>query len=465
MTTESRQLTTSQRRCANIGGLALACRFAAWPRRLLLAIVALVYINTPLLAADQDRYVVIKTAKAITISGDDINRAIIVIKNGKIDAVGANVKYPSDSKVIDASDLIVMPGMINPRSRLGLPSIRRTGNKSHLKLVDHYYPPEGDAYARLLEAGYTTLGLYVNGQGMPGQGLVVHTHEAEPRQGIKTEGLIRVSFSNPGRDKKLLSGALKAAQDQIDKEKKATTQPATPPSRKTGARRARSQPSRRPTTRPTSRPTSKPTSRPTSRPARRQASVKPEIKTFMALLKKTDGYLAHIEFARASDVIHFADAIGKYEFPRVYVFTGSPSDLHYVVDHELLGKAEALVAFTPTLANMPLTVNPYNRLRRFAEAGCRVVLMPVSDSVTGHEQMRQRLVMLVRAGLKREHALQGVTLRAAEMLGLDKQLGSIEKGKNADLIFLDGDPLDPFAEVRRVMIDGEIVAEYEKAVH
>lgn len=460
MKDESQQLTTALRPADRVGGTEVACRFAACTRRLLLPMLICVYINTPLLAADQDRYIVIKTKKAITISGDDIKRAVIVIKNGKIDAVGSNVKYPADSKVIDASDLVVMPGMINPRSRLGLPDIRRSGNKSHLELADHYYPPEGDAYDRLLEAGYTTVGLYVNGQGLPGQGLVVHTHQPEPRKGIKTEGLIRVTFSSPGRDKKLLGGALKAAKDQIEKDKKASTQPATRPA---PTRPSRTQPARRPTTRPTTRSTTRAAGRPTSRPAPKRPTVKPEIKPMMALLKKTEGYMAHVEFSRASDVIHFADAIAKYEFPRAYVFSGSPSDLHHVVDHDLFGKAGALLAFTPTLVNMPLTANPYNRVRRFTEAGCRVALLPPSDSVRGHRQMRPSLVMLVRAGLKREDALKGVTLHAAEMLGLEKQFGSIEKGKNADLIFLDGDPLDPFARVRRVMIDGEIVADYKEA--
>ena len=64
---------------------------------------------------------------------------------------------------------------------------------------------------------------------------------------------------------------------------------------------------------------------------------------------------------------------------------------------------------------------------------------------------------MIRIFANRTDALKAVTLHAAKFLMLEKDYGSIEKGKRADLIFLDGDPLDPFAKVRRVMIGGEIV--------
>ena len=53
--------------------------------------------------------------------------------------------------------------------------------------------------------------------------------------------------------------------------------------------------------------------------------------------------------------------------------------------------------------------------------------------------------------------MKALTLHPARPLGLEKRLGSIEKDKDADLIFLDADPLDPRARVREVMIGGEIV--------
>ncbi len=438
------------------------CPSAVW----VAAVAAMAFaIGAPQRASggDDGRMIVIKAGTVITISGDEIKDAVIVIADGKIDAVGKNVSYPTESKVIDARDLVVMPGLVNPYSAIGLSSISRAGNKSHLKLADAYYPPEDDTYRKLLEAGYTTIGLYVAGSGLPGQGLAVSTHDAKPMSGLKSEGLVRIAFNRPSRDKKVLAGALKAAQEQIDKEKEATSKPAETkkPTTQPKAKDAK------PTTQPTSKPSTAPTTKPAgvkAKPKSKKPTVKPEIVPVIALLKKQEGFIALVEFSRASDVVHFEDAVGKHEFRRAYLFSGRrASDVHHVTGHKLLGEAKALVVLPPTLVNMPLTANPYDRVKAFIDAGCEAAVVPAGDTVAEHERIRERLAVLVRAGLDRGDALKAVTLNAAKVLTLDDRLGSIEKGKQADLIFLDGDPLDPFAEVRRVMVGGEMVLDLEKS--
>ncbi|MFQ5429377.1 MAG: amidohydrolase family protein [Phycisphaerae bacterium] len=410
---------------------------------------------------DEDRYVVVKTKKAITITGEEIDGALIVIKGGRIEAVGKKVDYPSDSRVIDASDLIAMPGLINPRSRLGLLRVRRTGNQSHRKLSDLYYPPDDDTYRKLLESGYTLLGLYPDGHGLPGQYLVQTTFKPKEKGGVKTDGLIRMTFDRPSRDRKTLTAVLKAARAEIERQRKAASQPSTASRPADKAGKAASQPASGPATKPATAPATRPAGKPASRPA---AKVSPELAPIMALLKKDKGYRALVEFSRASDVIHFEDVTDDADFPRAYVFTGFPaSDLHHVIDHKLLGKADALLALSPMLPRLPLTVNPYNPAREFTAAGCRVAFFPASDTVEGHRRMRERLAFLVRAGLDRKDALKGITLHAAEWLGVEKDYGAIEKDKRGDLIFLDGDPLDPFARVRRVMINGEMVVNLERS--
>ena len=64
---------------------------------------------------------------------------------------------------------------------------------------------------------------------------------------------------------------------------------------------------------------------------------------------------------------------------------------------------------------------------------------------------------LVNSGLKKEDAYKTLTLHPARLLGLEERLGSIEKGRDADLVFFDGDPLDPHTTVQRVMILGKTV--------
>ncbi len=64
---------------------------------------------------------------------------------------------------------------------------------------------------------------------------------------------------------------------------------------------------------------------------------------------------------------------------------------------------------------------------------------------------------LVRAGLDRDTALRAVTLSPAEMLGLDYRLGSLQPGRDANLVILDGDVFDARAGIQRVLIEGKTV--------
>lgn len=62
-------------------------------------------------------------------------------------------------------------------------------------------------------------------------------------------------------------------------------------------------------------------------------------------------------------------------------------------------------------------------------------------------------------GLAREDALAALTINAAKILGIDRRAGSLEKGKDADLVIFDGDPFEYTTHVCRVIVDGAVVAE------
>jgi imidazolonepropionase-like amidohydrolase len=124
-----------------------------------------------------------------------------------------------------------------------------------------------------------------------------------------------------------------------------------------------------------------------------------------------------------------------------------------------LGKNQLLVLLPAGVGLLPQTATRVNLPAELSLSGCQVALMPSQDSPAGLAAHRVQLAELVRAGMPREEVLQAVTLRPAAILGIDKRCGSIEQGKDADLIFLDGDPLHPDTEVRRVMIAGQTVWE------
>lgn len=62
----------------------------------------------------------IRNARIVTVSGGVIERGTVVVREGKIAAVGASVAIPRDAKVIDATGLSVFPGLIDAHSVLGL---------------------------------------------------------------------------------------------------------------------------------------------------------------------------------------------------------------------------------------------------------------------------------------------------------------------------------------------------------
>jgi len=65
-------------------------------------------------------------------------------------------------------------------------------------------------------------------------------------------------------------------------------------------------------------------------------------------------------------------------------------------------------------------------------------------------------------GLPEDASLRAVTLNAAEILGVADRLGSIEAGKDADIVIWKGHPLNTWGETKTVIVDGKIVYERKK---
>ena len=86
-----------------------------------------------------------------------------------------------------------------------------------------------------------------------------------------------------------------------------------------------------------------------------------------------------------------------------------------------------------------------------------------SDDPSGSQRLNQEVAKAMRAGIDagvpvtEDQALRWMTINSAWALGLDDKIGSIEKGKNADLVLWSADPFSVYARVEKVWIDGAML--------
>lgn len=83
--------------------------------------------------------------------------------------------------------------------------------------------------------------------------------------------------------------------------------------------------------------------------------------------------------------------------------------------------------------------------------------VPYCLSSRGRRYLWYQAGLALQAGLPREEALKSITLYPAQILGLEKQIGSLTEGKSADFLVLSGDPLDIRTWIEEVWIEGKKV--------
>jgi imidazolonepropionase-like amidohydrolase len=104
-----------------------------------------------------------------------------------------------------------------------------------------------------------------------------------------------------------------------------------------------------------------------------------------------------------------------------------------------------------------------NSIKAAVKAGVRIA-MGTDSGVTPHGENLDELPLLAEAGMTPVQVLQSATSEAAELLGMDAEVGTVEVGKKADLVIVEGDPLDLATipeRIRLVVLDGKIVRRNE----
>lgn len=433
-------------------------------------------------ATADENFVVVKAGRVITVSGEEIPRGEIVIVDGKVRLVGVGLDYPRDATVIDARGETVMPGWVHASTRHGLLGYGRGGVVGDAVVADEMHLEDID-FEPFLAAGYTAAAFRPDGAGIPGVMSVVRTGDPEdldPLLGesriIRREANLRITMGNPAGEKQMLRGAIAKARAEIEKIDKARAEWEKKQAEKKAAAEAQG---------------GEQGGEGASAGGEGGEAPKPETFTppdtdpghapLMAWVQEKLEVRPLIELRSASDLLHLEDALAREEKLTSHLYLPVGSENRFVV--ERLAERDAIVLSTMDMTTLQASATMFNFPAELAAAGGQLALTAESigggfrggrgrgrfggggggastaDAADELASARSRLGSLVRAGLDREAAIKAVTLHPAMLLGVESRIGSIQVGRDADLVFLSGDPVDPLTEVRRVMVLGRIVWE------
>jgi hypothetical protein len=342
---------------------------------------------------------VVKADRVDTVTSGLIENGIIVIKDGRITAIGSDVEIPETADIIDVSDRTIFPGLVNPSSRIGLSSPPGGPfSRPHFRVVDELYPHQ-DVYKRVLRAGFTTFGLVPGsaGAGIEGQGAIIRPIGDKPCEMIVIEsGLLMINFQANDRTKKGIKSALDSAKSKT-------------------------------------------------------TSTDPKIKPLVDAL---EGKIpTFITCGGPGDILHLLKVLEPYKQMKVILSADSGQ---YRVANKL-AKKKIPVILPARIDFEPFTRNRINVPKMLVDAGVKIALGPKSDSIQAHEEFLSDVAELVKAGLDKKVAKKAISINPAKMLGVDYRLGSLAVGKDANLLVLSGDILDVGTKIQLVMIEGKVV--------
>lgn len=341
---------------------------------------------------------VVRAGRAETVSDGPIEHGVIVITDGRITAIGKDVPVPEGAAVIDASSGVVCPGFVHPFSRLGLSDAPtdKPVNNAHYRIADELYPFQ-DIYKYAASAGYTTLCLVSYQQGLGGQTALVRTVADDAEAMLLTDrGPLSVGFWTSSTElRDTLTGAFDRAKNNQGGE--------------------------------------------------RGAAVAWAYKGQVPTLVRCSGPGA---------VVNLLDVLQPYKDLKLAVLSSNEG-----TEQVAPQLAQAKI---PIILPAAITFQRFTRIRvslprLMSEAGVKVACIPSTANPAGLDGFRAAMAEQIRAGLPRDVALRAMTLTPAEILGLDYRLGSLQMGKDANLVILSGDPFDAATTVQRVLIEGQTV--------
>ena len=366
-------------------------------------------------AAPEDSVVAIKGARVIPVSGPELESATILIRGGRIEAVGKDVEIPFDARVIDGSKKVVIPGLVEAHTSRGtdrpnerLASVPFVSTFDSINPVDPYFEDS-------LRQGITTLCVMPGNDTMiGGQGCIVRP------TGVTVESMMVVKNVGMKMSLKPRAGVSKMAHiAALRKELHDTAELLK--DKKTEA-----DPRREPMSRLLKGLIPAFVYCPTASDVHRAIELSEAAGFKIKLVLGRDGWKASSEIAKKG-----LEAILDPELE------------YWETDEEIHDEVRRCAAVAP------------------AKAGVKIALQ-TDGMINGTNYLWYQAATAVKNGLSRAEALRAITLAPAEVLGLGSRIGSIEKGKDGNVVVLTGDPLDSQTWVDTVLIEGKVVYERSK---
>ncbi|HTS12312.1 MAG TPA: amidohydrolase [Candidatus Limnocylindrales bacterium] len=393
--------------------------------------------------------VLIQNATILTVTHGTIEHGSILIRDGKIADVGADVKAPEGATIIDASGDYVMPGIIDCHSHIAIEGGVNEGGpsvSSMARIPDVLDSDDIDIY-RDLAGGVTEANvLHGSANSIGGQTVVIKLRWGKPASELPFEGAL------PG---------IKFALGENPKRSNFTPPPGIP-QRYPGTRLGVEETIRQAFTE--AREYKKQWDDYNRRKAAGEQNLIPPRRnvTLDPLVEVLEGKrYVHAHSYRADEILMLMRVANEFGF-KVRTFQHVLEG--YKIADELAAAGVGGSTFSDWWAYKMEAYDaiPYNAAL-MTQRG--VVVSVNSDDAEEATHLNQEAAKSMKyGGLSHNDALKLVTLNPAIQLGIDNRVGSIDVGKDADLAIYNHDPLSVYAVVQKTLIDGQVYFDRQRDI-
>lgn len=375
--------------------------------------------------------VFIKNARILTVTHGTIEKGNILVRNGKIVAVGPNVTAPAGVKVIDATGKVVSPGIVDTHIHRGLDTTNEGTDSivAETRVLD-VLNPDSKTIWQAVASGETT-GMLLHGSANPvgAESLVIKLKYQKPPDELLVPGAPRmIKFAlgeNVTRSGSTTSQRFPRTRNGVEVTyRRAFTEAKEYMAKWDAYNKDHSKPMP-------------------------QRDLR--LETLSDILKRKvwiqcHGYRAdeHLMLVRLSQ--EFGFKIGALQH-------GVET---YKIAPELAKAGIGVSIFDEWAAKLEI----YDGISAYAAAvldKAGVLTSFHTDGTSGTTALHINAAKAMRCGgLNEQDALKLITLNGAKELGIDNRTGSIDIGKDADIVIWDGHPLSVYSRVNTTLIDGEV---------